>query len=942
MESGFDTAIDLILPTGRGTRFGRGTDGLYRNEDNPEWAGATIFRNSAGRWELLEKSGGRLRFDENGHLVEQLERGGSVVFLNHDSYGKLVLISDGKGREIRLQWMGDKITEASDMMGRKVQYRYTSEGRLLERVDPIGGITRYTYDTAGRMETITDARGIEYLRNEYDTKNRVIRQSGPDGEIVRMRYVELNATRNAPVVEAVAEYPGGKDVQLRFDSVGWLLEQVTGGLIERYKRDEKKRLIAKIDPLGRETQYKYDSLGNVIATIDPIGNVTKFEYEKVFNKVTKITDPLGNSSRMVYSAKGDLTGVVNPLGHATTLSYKDKSQPISITDALGNITRFLYDAVGNLITTIDPTGNKTQRTYDAAGRLIRLIDPKGRSGVFAYDDLNRVTQIEDAQGGATRFTYDQNGNLLTVTDAKNQTTRYSYDVMDRLESRADSLGRSEFYAYDVRGNLIKFTDRKGQMTTFEYDLFNRRTKAIYQDGANTSYTYDAVGNVVGIMDSQSGEMVFSYDLLDRLVREVTPRGVVVYAYDAAGKRTTMGVNGQTPVEYRYDAASRLTQVAEGNQNVGLGYDAMGRRTTMSYPNGVTTDYAYDAASRLTGIAHQGTVLIESLVYTYDANGNRVSIDKIAPQADLPKEVQAAYDAANEMIQFNTDALTYDANGNLINDGTKTYQWDARNRLIAISGPSLSADFGYDAMGRRISKTINGTTTEYLYDGNDIVAEIEGNVVTATYLRGLNIDEPFVRASSTGQEFYHTDALGSVLALTDQAGAVQTSYRYDPFGNTTITGTSTNPFQYTGRENDGTGLYYYRARYYSPTMQRFISEDPLNFTSLQLLNQQVQERIPEVAQLLLYLQSHPDLSNLYLYVVNNPLMFNDPHGLIGWDTAIKFLVKQFGKKIGKNLGGGGIMSGEEEQKKLEKEKEYEKLREDRPPCMTVGGRKPHAC
>jgi RHS repeat-associated protein len=186
---------------------------------------------------------------------------------------------------------------------------------------------------------------------------------------------------------------------------------------------------------------------------------------------------------------------------------------------------------------------------------------------------------------------------------------------------------------------------------------------------------------------------------------------------------------------------------------------------------------------------------------------------------------------------------------MTSDGTNTYTWDARNRLVGITG-AVSASFSYDALGRRTSKTINGVTTSFLYDGNDIVAEMQGGAITAFYLRSLNIDEPFIRTSSSGNEYYHADALGSALALTNDAGAVTTSYAYEPFGRTQITGTSTNPFQYTGRENDGTGLYYYRARYYSPAMHRFIREDLVRDT----------------------------LDNLFLYVLNNPLRFTDPLGL----------------------------------------------------------------
>ena len=103
------------------------------------------------------------------------------------------------------------------------------------------------------------------------------------------------------------------------------------------------------------------------------------------------------------------------------------------------------------------------------------------------------------------------------------------------------------------------------------------------------------------------------------------------------------------------------------------------------------------------------------------------------------------------------------------------------------------------------------------------------------LTGLDSDEYFQRSDSGAASDLLADALGSTLALTDSSGALQTSYTYDPFGNTTTSGAlSTNSFQFTGRENDGTGLYYYRARYMSPAMGRFISEDPIGLRGGNLL------------------------------------------------------------------------------------------------------------
>jgi RHS repeat-associated protein len=143
----------------------------------------------------------------------------------------------------------------------------------------------------------------------------------------------------------------------------------------------------------------------------------------------------------------------------------------------------------------------------------------------------------------------------------------------------------------------------------------------------------------------------------------------------------------------------------------------------------------------------------------------------------------------------------------------------------------------------------------------LVQEIENGFVSANYVRTLNIDEPMARIKSDGtMRYYHQDALGSGIALTDETGALKTTYSYDPFGNTIISGeTSDNPFQYTVIENDETGLYYYRARYYSPELQRFISEDPIGLAGG---------------------------INQFTYVGNNPVNFVDPLGLT-WESNWNF-------------------------------------------------------
>ena len=362
----------------------------------------------------------------------------------------------------------------------------------------------------------------------------------------------------------------------------------------------------------------------------------------------------------------------------------------------------------------------------------------------------------------------------------------------------------------------------------------------------------------------------------------------------------MTVAGQEAVNYSYDSNSRLTQIltdlsviasgAKQSLSFAFNYDELGRRISTILPNGVTTNYSYDNASHLLELKHLNPLnqILESLNYVYDANGNRTKMDRQNVSVKLPNAVtNTTYNQANQMLTFNDKSITYDANGNMTSVtnacGITNYTWDVRNRLAGISGfntdcAPLTASFKYDALGRRIEKTINSKTINYLYDGLDIVQEIENGTVTVNYVRTLNIDEPLARIKTDGTiRFYQQDALGSVIALTDETGVIKTQYSYDPFGAVIITGeASDNPFQFAGRENDGTGLLFERNRYLSFELQRYISQDPIGFAGGDV--------------------------NFYSRVGNNPVNFVDPLGLFSINVGLEGFVGAFG------FGGTGGIYG----------------------------------
>ncbi len=242
-----------------------------------------------------------------------------------------------------------------------------------------------------------------------------------------------------------------------------------------------------------------------------------------------------------------------------------------------------------------------------------------------------------------------------------------------------------------------------------------------------------------------------------------------------------------------------------------------------------------------------------LTYTYDAAGQRTTVGGSFARTGLPHALASAtYDAGNRLATWPGQIFGYDLNGNLTSDGTTTYTWNARNELTALTG-GASAGFSYDGIGRRRGKTISGTTTNFSYDGLNVVQEATGGgTPTANLLTGLGIDETFTRTDATGARTLLIDAIGSTQALADAAGTVQSSYTYDAFGATSVSGaTTTNAAQFTGRENDGTGLYFLRARYYNPQSQRFLSEDPIG---------------------------HKGGANLFAYAADRPTEYLDPLGM----------------------------------------------------------------
>jgi RHS repeat-associated protein len=882
----------LILPDGSRIRFARDqsntTQYIYYSTETPtafykaemRYLTSNEIDFDGGGWEIKMRDGTRLIFARKTiygtilgihqsitALHQIIDRFGNKLTLTRDENLRLNRIISPNNKWVEFSYVSDtsnSVSQIRDNTGRIVSYTYDTQNRLIKVTDVMGGESFYTYDDAGRMLTLKDARGVVNLTNEYDYAGRVKKQTSADGTTYQFAYT-LNS--NSKVVQTDVTNPRGLVRRMLFNDKGYPSSETFGaGRSDAwnftYERDSvSNRMLRVTDSWNQKTAFSYDTNGNLLSTTFLEGTsdeTTSSATYTNFDNVASVTDSLNRTSNFTYDGKGLLTSAKDWLDRESTFTYNERGQILTATDNLNRTSRMTYDR-GTLVESEDSTGRKMRRFVDGAGRATRIFDPMGGVTKFRFNKLNRPVETTDPLGRTAALLHDAVGNVLEITDSRGGKIKYTYDAMSRPLTRTNQMNQVETYQYDAYGNLWKATDFKGQVTEFTYDVFNRITLVKYGDNSTTSYSYDEKGRVSSTTDSAGGTITYGYDTQDRVNSETTANGTVTYAFDAGDRLVSMKAPNQPLVTYGYDTADRIQSITQGTQTVSFTYDDADRRATMTYPNGIVVYYTYDTASQLKTLVYKlGTTVLGDLSFEYDARGRKTNVSGTLAEILSPTAfANATYDTSNKQTAVNSQNLTFDQNGNLTSDGMNTYTWNARDELVSMSGPSLAASFQYDGEGRRISKTVNGVTTSYTYDGEQVVEEQQTSGPLTTQLAG-GLDEVFFRKTTDGTntnvEYLLTDALGSTWGLADSSGTVNTQYKYDIFGTTQASGqssTTNNSLQYTGRENDETGLYYYRNRYYSPSLRRFISRDPLR------------EGAGE---------------NEYAYVGNSPTNFTDPLGL----------------------------------------------------------------
>jgi RHS repeat-associated protein len=797
-------------------------------------------------------------------------------------------------------------TSGMGMANRMVATAYDSLGQFpVSTTNALGHQETYIYSPAwGVMTSQTGPNGLTTTWG-YDGMGRKIQENRPDGTTTNINYRWAGAgvppapSGSAPITYLIeTEASGAPPALVFYDSMGRAIYAfgLNGGDFD-----------GNLQIVGGQT--KYDNVSRAYWTSLPFyyGNTPQTAsqvtaYDKLNRPLTQINadeEVSGGFVTTTFEYDGLVTKTTNPAGQVAITTKNSQGQVLSvITNANANAatergeTDYTYDSVGNILTTTVVNSNGSSATtgflYDLTGRKTQMTDPDMGTWHYFYDAAGEIISQTDAKGQTTTMAYDQLGRLVTRTEAEGTTT-WNYDSAQygigkpasvTVVSTTAANNYSESYTYDALGRPSVTTRNiyTGSTTeTFtlgqQYDIFGRPTITTYPYGYQVKNVYNAFGFLKEVRQA-SATTTFTND---------TTQNQLFWQADSYS--IWGGING---ISYGNGVTEDTVVAATTGriQGFGIGYDSGNTVASYGYwhdslgnlvtrnddTTGRRESYTYDGLDRLTStaltVSPGGLGTSSTVTVGYDSLGN------ITNKSDVGAYTYGNNAGPHAVTAAGGNNYQYDADGNMVAGSVlvsglpvaRTLAWTSFNQVKNITQGGHYSTFAFDAGHQRVTQTTDRGTTVYVGSALERFTDTSGNQTLKFYIftpAGRSVVRTFAGGTVTTR-YLHQDALGSIVAVTDENGNVTERYAYDPWGKQTALGPQPSTLNaqpaattrgFTDHEMlSDLGLIHMNGRVYDPVLGRFLSADSV-----------VQD------------PSDSQAYNRYSYCSNNPVNAIDPSG-----------------------------------------------------------------
>ncbi len=791
-------------------------------------------------------------FDSIGQVKERRDAFNNLLSFYFAGYRTEIVNANGKSVVTYLNRAGDGI-KAVNEVGKATVRVYDARRRMIQQIMHEGNSTTFAYDQNDNLLTKTSiaksGSGLSNIVNSFTyhpTFNKVA------------TFVDGKSQTTTYSYDAVT----GNLLSIQSPQVGGLTPTTT------FTSNARGQTLTVTDPTGVVAKFVYDATTEKMTSaivdfgVSPHLNLTtSFGYNSV-GDITSVTDRRGYATAVAVDAKRRPTQITAPapFSYLTKFSYDDNSNLIKLEKQTNipatpwQTTQWTFAANDQPLSIIGPSGKTSRFGYNNLRQLTSVTNPLNQVTQYAFDDAGRVSTVTDSAGivGVTQA-YTDNGLLASVTDARSNVTSYSFDGFDRPKRTTyPNTTYEEVTTYDANSNALAVQLRDATAITYTVDALNRVETKSPTSQPTITYVYDLAGRVLSTSKPvvggkpSSGTFSRDYDSAGRFYRETYPGGKqFTHELDANGNVTKTTWPDGYYVQRAYDELGRPTTVklnGAGTPAISVGYDALSRCISQSKENGTSAAYVYEIDDVLSSLSHTFTsntfaltggasspanaiangnvnplssLTSSTLTYSYiaDASGDQAMKVISDPQYRWAPSVLGtkAYGAADSVSQYPTVegvSQSYNNQGSKTSDGTWTYGYNTEQQATSASKAGTSVSWDYDPNSRQMEKTVNGASSVAYFAGSEVMGDYDSaGTLQNRYVAGA-FGEPGLQISSAGtKSFFHAEGNGSIVALSDAAGAVTNRFSYSPFGESApLTGT---PFGFGGAR-------------YEPSMDKYVS------------------------------------------------------------------------------------------------------------------------